>query len=419
MGGLVDVGLLAQGVVGLVGLVGLAWLLSEDRCRVSWRVVAAGLAAQFLIAILLLKVPAAQGLFLGLNRVVDSLQAATRAGTAFVFGYVGGGAAPFAVADPASSFVLAFQALPLVLIMSAASALLYHWRILPVVVKAMSWGLERGMGLGGAVGVSSAANAFVGMVEAPLLIRPYIALLSRGELFVVMTGGMATIAGTVMVLYATFLAGVVPDPVGHLLTASLISVPAAVMVAKIMIPDDTRTGGGDTPAAYGGAMDAVVKGTHDGVQLLINVIAMLIVLVALVSLANGALSLLPDIAGQPLTLQRMMGWVMAPIVWLMGIPAAEMSTAGALMGTKTVLNELLAYLDLARLPPEALSPRSRIIMTYGLCGFANFGSLGIMIAGLAAMAPDRRDEIVGLGGRSVISGTLASCLTGAVVGLLL
>ncbi|MBF0324691.1 NupC/NupG family nucleoside CNT transporter [Magnetospirillum moscoviense] len=410
---------LAQGLVGLIGLVGLAWLMSEDRRRVSWRVAAAGLAAQFLIAALLLKVPAAQGLFLGLNRIVDSLQAATRAGTSFVFGYIGGGAAPYAVADPASSFVLAFQALPLVLIMSALSALLYHWRILPVVVKAMSWALERAMGLGGAVGVSSAANAFVGMVEAPLLIRPYISVLSRGELFVVMTGGMATIAGTVMVLYATFLAGVVPDPVGHLLTASLISVPAAVMVAKIMIPDDSRTGGGETPAAYGGSMDAVVKGTADGVQLLINVIAMLIVLVALVSLANGALSLLPDWGGQPLTLQRMMGWLMAPIVWLMGIPASEMVTAGALMGTKTVLNELLAYLDLARLPPEALSVRSRIIMTYGLCGFANFGSLGIMIAGLSAMAPERRDEIVALGGRSVISGTLASCLTGGIVGLLL
>jgi CNT family concentrative nucleoside transporter len=414
-----DAGVMAQGLIGLAGLVGLAWLLSEDRLRVSWRVVAAGLTGQVLIAMVLLKVPAAQGLFLGLNRVVDSLQAATRAGTAFVFGYVGGGAAPFAVSDPASSFVLAFQALPLVLIMSALSALLYHWRILPVVVRAMSWALERAMGLGGAVGVSSAANAFVGMVEAPLLIRPYIGLLSRGELFVVMTGGMATIAGTVMVLYATFLQGVVPDPVGHLLTASLISVPAAVMVAKIMIPDDARTGGGDTPAAYGGSMDAVVKGTSDGVQLLINVIAMLIVLVALVSLANGVLSLLPDIGGQPLTLQRMMGWLMAPIVWLMGIPAEEMVTAGALMGTKTVLNELLAYLDLARLPPEALSLRSRIIMTYGLCGFANFGSLGIMIAGLTAMAPTRRGEIVALGARSVISGTLASCLTGGIVGLLL
>lgn len=410
----------AQSAVGIAGLVAIAWALSEQRRLVSWRIIAAGLIVQFLLALLLLKFPPSQALFLGLTRLVDAVQAATIAGTSFVFGYVGGGRSPFAVTDPGAGFVLAFQALPLVLLMSALSALLYHWRILPLVVKAFSLLLERSMGLGGAVGVSSAANAFVGMVEAPLLIRPYLARLSRGELFVVMTGGMATIAGTMMVLYATFLAGVIPDPIGHLLTASLISVPAAIMVAKIMIPDDTRTGGqDDQPMVYAGSMDAVVRGTADGVGLLINIIAMLIVLVALVALANGLLALLPEIAGAPVTLQRLMGLVMAPIVWLMGIPAAEMMTAGALMGTKTVLNELLAYVDLAHLPPGALSERSRVIMTYGLCGFANFGSLGIMIAGLATMAPQRRDDIVALGGRSIISGTLASCLTGAVVGILI
>lgn len=412
--------MVAQSAVGIAGLVAIAWALSEQRRLVSWRIIAAGLIVQFLLALLLLKFPPSQTLFLGLTRLVDAVQAATITGTSFVFGYVGGGRSPFAVTDPGAGFVLAFQALPLVLLMSALSALLYHWRILPLVVKTFSWLLERSMGLGGAVGVSSAANAFVGMVEAPLLIRPYLVKLSRGELFVVMTGGMATIAGTMMVLYATFLTGVIPDPIGHLLTASLISVPAAIMVAKIMIPDDTRTGGqDDQPMVYASSMDAVVRGTADGVGLLINIIAMLIVLVALVALANGLLALLPEIAGAPVTLQRLMGLVMAPIVWLMGIPAEEMMTAGALMGTKTVLNELLAYVDLAHLPAGALSERSRVIMTYGLCGFANFGSLGIMIAGLAAMAPQRRDDIVALGGRSIISGTLASCLTGAVVGILI
>lgn len=408
-----------QGFVGILGLTAITWGVSERRRAVSWRVVAAGLAIQFAIAALLLKFPASQSLFLALNALVGAVQQATLAGTSFVFGYVGGGKAPFSVADPAAGFVLAFQALPLVLLMSALSALLYHWRILPLVVRAFSAVLERTMGLGGAVGVSSAANAFVGMVEAPLLIRPYMATLSRGELFVVMTGGMSTIAGTMMVLYATFLQGIIPDPVGHLLTASLISVPAAIMVAKIMIPDDARTGGSHIAPAYSGSMDAVVRGTGDGVQLLINIIAMLIVLVALVALGNGLLGLLPDLFGAPLSLQRIFGWVMAPIVWLMGVPASEMVAAGALMGTKTVLNELLAYVDLARLPAGTLSERSRVIMTYGLCGFANFGSLGIMIAGMAAMAPERRDEIVALGGRSIVSGTLASCLTGAVVGLLL
>ena len=409
-----------HGLVGLAGLVAIAWLLSENRRRVSWRLVLSGLFAQFLVAGLLLKVPGAKTAFLALDRVVDALAAATRAGTTFVFGYVGGGAAPFAVEHPGESFVLAFQALPLVLLMSALSALLYHWRILPAVVRALSAVLERVFGLGGAVGMSAAAMPFLGMVESPLLIRPYLGRLSRGELFVVMTGGMATIAGTVMVLYATFLQGVIPDAVGHLLTAALVSVPAAVMVARVMVPDDARTGGRkDTLQPYAGAMDAVVRGTVDGTGLLINIVAMLLVLVALVHLANSALSALPLVAGAPLTLERGMGWAMAPLAWLMGIPAEEAATAGALMGTKTVLNELMAYLALAHLPDGALAERSRIIMTYGLCGFANFGSLGILIAGLSSMAPERRAEVVNLGWRALVSGTLASCLTGAVVGLLL
>ncbi|MGE5506718.1 MAG: NupC/NupG family nucleoside CNT transporter [Actinomycetota bacterium] len=410
-----------QGVLGIAVLTGLAWLLSEDRRRASWRVAAAGIGAQVLVAALLLKVPAAKAVFLALDNAVEAVQGATRAGTSFVFGYLGGGPAPWTPADPSAGFVLAFQALPLVVVMSALSAMLYHWRILPVVVRAASWVLERSFGIGGAVGVSASATAFLGMVEAPLLIRPYVGRLSRGELFLVMTAGMSTIAGTVMVLYATFLDGVIPDAIGHLLTASLISVPAAVMVGKLMVPDDERTGAGKIGGAhvYAGTMDAVVRGTLDGVRLLVGIVAMLVVLVALVHLANAALGLLPPLAGAPLTLQRAMGWAMAPVVWLMGIPAAEALTAGALMGTKTVLNELLAYLDLAHLPPEALSMRSRIIMTYGLCGFANLGSLGILIAGLSTMAPERRAEIVGLGGKSLVSGTLASCLTGAVIGLLI
>ncbi|BAE52901.1 NupC/NupG family nucleoside CNT transporter [Paramagnetospirillum magneticum] len=410
-----------QGLIGIIALIGVAFLLSEDRRAVSWRVVVAGLAVQGLLALLLLKVPAAKLLFLGLDRAVAALQTATRAGTSFVFGYVGGAPAPWTAANPASGFILAFQALPLVLLMSALSALLYHWRILPVVVRAASRLLEKSMGVGGAVGVSASATAFLGMIEAPLLIRPYVGKLSRGELFLVMTAGMSTIAGTVMVLYATFLDGIIPDAIGHLLTASLISVPAGLMIGKIMVPDCALTGAGKLGDGhdYAGSMDAVVKGTMDGVRLLVGIVAMLVVLVALVSLANAGLALLPEVAGAPLTLQRVLGWAMAPVVWAMGIPAGEMVTAGALMGTKTVLNELLAYLDLAHLPPEALSARSRLIMTYGLCGFANLGSLGILIAGLSVMAPERRAEIVALGGRSIISGTMASCLTGSMVGLLL
>jgi len=410
-----------QSLVGLAGLILIAILLSEKRRQAPFRLVAVGLLVQIGLGLLLLKVPAAKGLFLALNEAVDALQAATLAGTSFVFGYVGGGPAPWSIANPGAGFVLAFQALPMVLVMSALSALLYHWRILPLVVRAASKLLERALGVGGAVGVSASATAFLGMIEAPLLIRPYIASLSRGELFLVMTTGMSTIAGTVMVLYATFLKGVIPDPIGHLLTASLISVPAAIMVGKIMIPDESRTGAASLNNAhsYSGTMDAVVQGTLDGVRLLVGICAMLVVLVALVSLVNGVLAHLPPVWGEPLSLQRVLGWAMAPVAWMMGIPSTEIVTAGSLMGTKTVLNELLAYLQLAHLPEGALSDRSRLIMTYGLCGFANLGSLGILIAGLTVMAPTRRADIVGLGARSILSGTLASCITGAVVGLLL
>ncbi len=410
-----------QSLGGLLGLVAVAWLFSEGRGRISWRLILAGLAVQIALAALLLKLPGVKAVFAGLGSGVAALQDATRAGTAFVFGYLGGGTLPFAETQPGSSFVLAFQALPLVLLMSALSALLYHWRILPLVVRGFALLLEKSMRVGGAVGVGSAANAFLGMVEAPLLIRPYIDRLSRGELFVVMTGGMATIAGTVMVLYATFLSGVIPDPLGHLLVASLISVPAAVLVGKIMVPDEgeTEDAAGPPETLYTGSMDAICKGTQDGIGLLLNITAMLIVLVGLVHLANAALGLLPEVAGSALSLERIFSWPMVPLVWLMGIPVADVMEAARLMGIKTVLNELLAYLQLAHLPEGAMSERSKLLMTYGMCGFANFGSLGIMIGGLGALAPSRRGEIVSLGMKSILSGTLASLMTGAVVGLLI
>jgi len=412
---------IVQSAFGLVALTALAWLFSENRLAASWKTVVAGLGLQIVIAVVLLKIPLFHDFFLALNDAVAALQAATTAGTKFVFGYLGGGDLPFTESYPGAAFVLATQALPLVLVMSALSAVLFYWKILPVIVKGFAWALERSLGVGGAVGVSAAANVFVGMVEAPLLIRPYMAKLNRAELFMVMTCGMATIAGTVMALYAAFISQVIPGSMGHILTASLVSAPAAIMVAKLMVPDSEEpTAGGLTEAedAPKGTMEAITRGTMDGVQLLINIIAMLIVLVALVSLVNQILGLFPAIGGEALTLQRIFGWVMAPVTWLMGVPWAEAPTAGALMGTKTVLNEFLAYLDLAKVPPDALSDRSRLIMVYALCGFANFGSLGIMIGGLVAMAPERRGLIVALGPKTLVSGTLATCLTGAVIGVL-
>ena len=409
-----------QGVLGVFTLTALAWGLSEDRRRAPWKTVAAGLGLQFALALLLLKVPFSKQVFVWLNQAVLALQDAMQAGTSVVFGYLGGGQAPFAETFPGASFILAFQALPLILVISALSALLFYWKVLPVAVRGAAWVLERAFGIGGAVGVSAAANVFVGMVEAPLLVRPYLVALNRGELFMVMTCGMATVAGTVMVLYAAILAPVMPDAMGHVLTASLISAPAAIMVARLMVPGDAPSAGGapiTLPAPPGSAMDAITRGTMDGVTLLINVSAMLIVLVALVSLFNMVLGLLPELGGAPVTLERLLGFVMAPVVWVMGVPWAEAPTAGALMGTKTILNELLAYLEMARLPADALSPHSRLIMIYALCGFANFGSLGIMIGGLGTMVPERRGDIVALGMKSIVAGTIATCLTGAVAGI--
>jgi CNT family concentrative nucleoside transporter len=316
--------------------------------------------------------------------------------------------------------VLAFRALPLVLVISALSALLFHWRILPLVVRAFSKLLQKAMGIGGAVGVSTAANVFVGMVEAPLFIRPYLRNLGRGELFMVMTCGMATVAGTVMVLYASVLGSVVPDALGHILVASLLSAPASLVMAALMVPPEGAATAGDAIALEraDSSMDAITRGTIAGVEVLIQIVALLTVLVALVTLVNLGLGALPHLGAEPITLQRMLGLVMAPLTWLAGIPWSEAATAGSLMGTKTVLNELVAYIDLSKLAPGALSARSQIIMTYALCGFANFGSLGIMIGGLGAMIPERRAEIVGLGMKSIAAGTLATLLTGATVGLL-
>jgi len=408
-----------QSVLGCCSFIALAWLLSEDRRRVSVSLVVKGFLLTFATGFVLVKIPFSRDVFALLNRMVLALQEATAAGTSFVFGYLGGGPLPFAESYSGSSFILAFQALPMVLLMSALSSLLFYWRLLPAVVRGFSWGLRKTMGVGGAEGLSNSVNVFVGMVEAPLFIRPYIGRMTRSELFSVMTCGMSNIAGTVMALYASILGERVPGVMGHILVASVVSLPASITIAKLMIPETGKITEGDmtAPEAAAGPMDAVTKGTVQGVELLINIVAMLIVLVALVSLVNLALGLLPDVHGGPITLQRFMGAIMAPVCWLMGVPAGEAAAAGALMGTKSILNELIAYIDMSRLPVGALSERSLLIMTYGLCGFANPGSLGIMIGGMGTMAPDRRPEIVQLGVRSLVSGTLTSCLIGSVIGI--
>jgi CNT family concentrative nucleoside transporter len=410
-----------HGLFGLATLVTLAWLLSEDRRAVRPRLILAGLTLQIVLALALLGLPPVKTLFVALNDAVLALQQATESGTGFVFGYLGGGDPPFETRYPENGFILAFRALPLLLVIGALSALLFHWRVLPLLVRGFAWVLRKTLGLGGPLGLGAAANVFVGMTEAPLLIRPYLNAMSRSALFALMTCGMATIAGTVMVLYASVLTGVIGDAIGHILTASIISVPAALTIADILIPSREETEADDAvelQGHYRNSVEAVTRGTVDAIPLFLNILAMLVVFVALVTIANQLLGLLPEIGDAPLTLQRLLGWLMAPVVWLIGIPWSEAQVAGSLMGIKTILNELLAYLELAAVPETALSDRSRLIITYALCGFANLGSLGIMLGGLGAMAPERRAEIAALGMRSILAGTLATLMTGAIVGML-
>ena len=410
-----------RGLLGIAALLLLAWAISEDRFRVPLRVVVAGVLLQAAVAVLMLKFPPAAKAFLLLNAGVEALQKATDAGTGFVFGYLGGGPLPFAETHSGASFIFAFRALPLVLVISALATLLFYWGVLQRIVQVFAWVLRRSVGVGGPLGLGAVVHIFVGFIEAPLLIRPYLLRLSRGELFALMSTGMAGIAGTVMVLYATILSPIIPDALGHVLVAAIISTPAALAVAALMVPFRPDPSAAaeliidDPPVS---TMDAVAKGTRDGIVYLLNIIAMLVVIITLVTLVNAAFGLLPDIAGAPLTLQRIFAYAFRPVMWLIGIPSGEVGTAADLMGTKTVLNEFVAYTDLAKVPADQLGDHSRLVMTYALCGFANFGSLGILIGGMGAMVPERRPEIVALGLRSILSGTMAGCMSGAIVGML-
>jgi concentrative nucleoside transporter, CNT family len=410
-----------RGLLGLAALLAIAWAFSEDRCRIPWRTVAAGVLLQLGLAVLLIDFPPANRVIFLLNDGATALQNATEVGTKFVFGYLGGPPLPFAESHPGASFILAFQALPLVLTISALASLLFHWGVLQRITAMFAWLLRRVMGIGGALALGAAVHVFVGMVEAPLLVRPYLARMQRGELFALMTCGMAGVAGTVMVIYASFLAPVIPNALGNILIASVISTPAGLAVAALMVPfgpaqsEEQRLVIEDPPLS---SLDALIKGTMDGIPVLVGIVATLLVAVAFVALINAALGLLPHWGDAAITLQRIVAWPFHPVMWLVGLPWDEAGTAATLMGTKTVLNEFVAYLNFSALPPDSFGPRSRLIITYALCGFANFGSLGIMIGGLGVMIPERRHEVVALGLRSILSGTLATCMSGAVAGML-
>ena len=408
-----------QALAGFPLLLALAWGLSEDRRSIPWRTVAAGIALQIVMALVLIHVSAARDFVLLLVRAADALQAATDEGTAFLFGYLGGGKLPFAETQPGGAFILAFKILPLVLVISAISALLFHWRILQAITAAFAALLRRTIGIDGALALAAAVHIFVGMVEAPLLVRPYLRTMQRGELFAMMTCGMAGVAGTVMVIYGAVLKPVVPDALATIIVASVVSTPAALAVAALMVPfarpqrGQAATLSQDEPAVS--SLDALVRGTAAGVGPLIGITTSLLVTIALVALVNGIIGRVAE----GWTLQALLAVPLRPVLWLIGIPWDQTVAASLLLGTKTILNEFVAYLSLAGSGGAGLDAKSRLIMTYALCGFANFGSVGILVGGIAAMVPERRAEVTALGFRSLVSGTIATCLTGALAGLLI
>lgn len=413
-----------RGIIGIAVLIGVAWAISENRkAHPGWRWIAGALALQGVLAVLIVRVPIVWQAVGLVNNAVSAVEAATLKGSSYMFGYLGGAELPFALKDGAQPpLVIAFQILPLVIVFSALAALLWHWGVLRWIVNGLSFLLRRSLGVSGVVGLSGGASVFLGVVEAPLVTRAYFARISRTELFQIMTLTMATISGAILILYATTLRDTVPDAVGHMISASLISLPAALLIARLMVPgapDDvaTEVEKEDPGLRYESSIDAIVKGTMDGMQLFLAVIAVIITVFALVALVDMALALLPLADGDPLSLKRLLGWGLAPFMWLLGVPWAEAQAAGGLMGTKAVLNEYVAYLELAALPDGTLGPRSLLIVTYALCGVANLASVGLLVSTIGTLCPERRAEAAGLGMKSWISGNLASAMTGAWIGL--
>jgi CNT family concentrative nucleoside transporter len=413
-----------RGIIGIAVLVGIAWAISENRkAHPGWRWIVGALALQGLLAVLIVRVPAVWAAVGLVNNAVSAIEVATLKGSSYMFGYLGGAELPFALKEGAQPpLVIAFQILPLVIVFSALAALLWHWGVLRWMVNGLSFLLRRSLGVSGVVGLSGGASVFLGVVEAPLVTRAYFARISRTELFQIMTLTMATISGAILILYATTLRATVPDAVGHMISASLISLPAALLIARLMVPgtpDDvaTEVEKEDPGLRYESSIDAIVKGTMDGMQLFLAVIAVIITVFALVALVDMALALLPLVDGDPLSLKRLLGWALAPFMWMLGVPWSEAQAAGGLMGTKAVLNEYVAYLELAALPDGTLGPRSLLIVTYALCGVANLASVGLLVSTIGTLCPERCAEAAGLGMKSWISGNLASAMTGAWIGL--
>ncbi len=410
----------AQSLVGLVLTLLVCWAVSENRKRFPWRLAIGALALQVILIVALFGIPALRNVVSGISGAVDGLAAGTAKGTQFVFGYLGGGPSPYAVTDPNAGFVFAFQVLPLILVISALSALLWHWKILKWIIKGFGFLFEKALGMGGASATATAANIFVGMVETPIIIRAYLDKLTRSELFMMMVVGLATVAGSTMVAYALVLKASLPNAAAHVLVASVVSAPAGVLLARIIVPEKKGEGGVNVDYTsllrYESSIDAITKGVADGLMVVLNVSAVLIVFVALVAIGNELLGLLPPIDGEKISVERILGVVFSPLAWALGIDWNEAGKAGYLLGVKLMLTEFIGFIQLGAIPPGEMTERTRMIMTYALCGFANVGSVGITVSGLGVLMPERRAEVIGMVWKALLAGFLATCMTAAVVG---
>ena len=403
--------------VGFIGLVAIAIPFSNNYKIINYRYILYGIISQLFLAAILLKLPFVINFFELLGNGVTILQNATVEGAGFVFGYP--------PSDNASVYrslleTFAFGVLPYIIVMSCISAILWHWGILPFIVNIISKACQKLFNIGGPVGLGAAANVFIGQVEAPLLIKPYINKLSNKELLILMTAGMATVAGSVMVALISILEVQFENVnlIQHFLTASILSVPAAIMYANIMIPSNEITDSNDesAPKVYSSTMDAITSGTTQGSNIAVSVGTILIAVIALVYIVNAFLGTVGGYFGLNLSIELLLGYIFAPITWLMGIPWNEAVIAGELLGLKTTLNEFVAYPALANLEQGLLSERSKLITFYSLCGFANFSSVGILISGIGAMVPERKNDLIEVSFKALVAATLASCMTGLVVG---
>lgn len=411
----------AQALLGVLVVIAACWAVSENRRRFPWKLALGAVAVQAALVLALFAIPGSQGVLAAITGAVDGLARATNEGAKFVFGYLAGGDQPYAVSNQGALFTFAFQVLPLILVISALSALLWHWRILKWITYGFGLLFQRTMGLGGASALAVAANIFLGMIESPIVIRAYLDKLTRSEIFLMMVVGLATVAGSTMVAYAAILGPVLSNAAGHVLVASIVSAPAGILLARIIIPEVPGEGGEvadyRSTLKYDSAIDAIVKGTSDGLMVVLNISAILIVFVALVALVNVMLGGLWLFDG-PVTVERMLGWLFMPLAWLIGVEWSEAGIAGRLLGVKLTLTEFVAFIQLGTVPEGDMSERTRMLMTYALCGFANIGSVGITVTGLSVLIPERRQEVLGMVWKALFAGFLSTLMAAAVVGAL-